>query len=62
MNFDMTDAVVWPDAPERERWWHTVLGIESDVSKCATSHFIDQQLGIPRGDDGYPSILRTPAA
>ncbi|WP_141216170.1 MULTISPECIES: hypothetical protein [Nocardiaceae] len=59
---DMLDPVVWPDDPDREQWWATVLGIDISEQSCTASDLVDQQRAVDMDDDGYPRTLHPAAA
>lgn len=54
MQIDVTDPVVWPDDPDRQQWWASVLGIDSSAAECAAADLIEQHRVVVFDDDGYP--------
>lgn len=59
---DMLDPVVWPDNPDREQWWATILGININEHICTAADLVDQQRPVDIDDDGYPLTLHPAAA
>ncbi|OZF57684.1 hypothetical protein CH293_02935 [Rhodococcus sp. 14-2470-1b] len=59
---DVLDPVVWPDDPDREQWWATVLGIDITEQCCTAADLVDQQREVDMDDDGYSQTLHSAAA
>jgi hypothetical protein len=57
-----TDTVVWPESPDRDQWWRTVLGVGTEIRECAAADLLDQQRAEPVDDDLYPHVPREPVA
>ncbi|MFC8181535.1 hypothetical protein ACFULT_21880 [Rhodococcus sp. NPDC057297] len=64
---DLMDPVVWPDDPERQRWWASTLGINASKIYCDTADLVEQRCAtvVDDGvfdDEAYPPTPHTPAA
>jgi hypothetical protein len=49
-----SEAVVWTESTDRERWWRTVVGVETSMRECPTADVLDQCRAEPLDDDLYP--------
>lgn len=54
MQIDVMDPVVWPDDPDRQQWWASVLGIDSSAAETAAADLIEQHREAVFDDDCYP--------
>lgn len=64
---DVMDPVVWPDDPERQRWWASTLGIDVGEKYCDTEDLVEQQRETlvddhVFDDEAYAPTPHTPAA
>jgi hypothetical protein len=49
-----SEAVVWTESTDRERWWRSVVGVETSMRECSTADALDQCRAVPLDDDLYP--------